>query len=463
MLRFRRCDDVDCICIVCEGYNSSDTSGSSGSLSSLSVDHVRDIFLNYFQEKGHSFIPSSSVRPNNDPSLLFTNSGMNQFKSIFLGTEPIQYATACNSQKCIRAGGKHNDLQDVGKDIYHHTFFEMLGNWSFNDYWKPKAIDYAWDLLVNVYQLDPTRIYVTYFKGNNNIPMDTESRDIWKKYLPESRILPFDKENFWEMAESGPCGVCTEIHYDRSQSVRDASSLVNQDDASVLEIWNLVFVEYNHTIDDGGLDGGAINKFEKLPKRFVDTGMGLERLVSILQNTSSNYDTDVFRKLFKTLEEKCKLTYTGKVGEDDFGEKDTAFRIIVDHIRTVCICLSDDIVPGHQQCNSVLRQIIRRAIRYGKSCLGLDKPFFYELVDTFIDSHAYWNIFSKREMIKYIIYTEETQYTATLKSSYRILYKLFKTKTTFTMEDIQNFWNTHGLPVETVIYEIKKNGGTIMQ
>jgi alanyl-tRNA synthetase len=430
------------------------------------VDCVRNTFLNYFSDRDHTYIPGSSVRPNDDPSLLFTNAGMNQFKPIFLGNESIQCPRGHNSQKCIRAGGKHNDLQDVGKDIYHHTFFEMLGNWSFNDYWKSKAIDYAWDLLVRVYQLNPSRLYVTYFKGNENIPMDTESRDIWKKYLPESRILAFDNDNFWEMGEVGPCGACTEIHYDRSGLDRDASSLVNQDDASVLELWNLVFMEYNHSIcvtDDCVTDDNiAISTYEKLPKRFVDTGMGLERLVSVLQNTQSNYDTDVFEQLFRKLELKTPgYSYNSAVGDKDTDEHDTAFRIIVDHIRTVCICLNDDIVPGHQQCSNVLRQILRRAIRYGKTRLQIDKPFFYELVDTFIDSHLYWKLNGKREMIKYIIYTEETQYATTLKSSYKILHRLFKTKTTFSQSDIQNFWNTHGLPIETIMYEIKKNGGVI--
>lgn len=442
------------------------------------LDNVRQTFIDYYTHKSHRYVHSSSVKPYNDPSLLFCNAGMNQFKPIFIGEEPIPFKRACNSQKCIRAGGKHNDLDDVGKDIYHHTFFEMLGNWSFNDYWKETAIDYAWDLLVNVYRLNPDKIYVTYFGGNDTIgvPEDQESKKIWERYLPKDHILPFGmKDNFWEMGDSGPCGPCTEIHYDRSvnnntestnsnknSKTRNAANLVNKDDPDVLEIWNLVFIQYNRieTKDTNEY------KLEKLVNRFVDTGMGLERLVSILQGKQSNYDTDVFDGLFKQLSSlNNKLPdYSGKVGDEDQNEIDTAYRIIVDHIRTVCVCLSDDIVPGHQERNNVLRQILRRAVRYGHSRLGFKQPFFWKLADTLCDSLGdfYPKLWENRETIKYIIQTEETQYAKSIKSAYRAFNRFIKDKTSVTRKDANDFWTTFGFPVETFHYECKQRNITII-
>lgn len=449
------------------------------------VDLIREVFIDYFKYTCHTFIPSSSVKPQNDPSLLFCNAGMNQFKPVFLGEKeifepgcnnsivtrvdgskvPPLLKRACNSQKCIRAGGKHNDLADVGRDIYHHTFFEMLGNWSFNDYWKTKAIGYAWDLLTTKYHLDPSRIFVTYFGGDKRIglPPDEECRNLWLRYLPSERVLPFGMDdNFWEMGDSGPCGGCTEIHYNKyavdSGKYADAASLVNQDDPNVLEIWNLVFIEYNRmsTEDKSAYD------LVPLPKRYVDTGMGLERLVSILQNKSSNYDTDVFTALFAKLSELTKKRpYEGKVGEEDDQEIDTSYRIIVDHIRTVCVCLSDDVVPGHNMRESVLRQILRRAIRVGQMHLNIREPFLWKLVDTVakVLGKFYTNIPVNVDKIRYIIKREEDDYTKTLKSAYKALDKLLKKYVrdninTITPKDVENMWNTHGFPKEMIEKEL---------
>eukprot|EP01059_Diplonema_ambulator_P016832 TRINITY_DN28810_c0_g1_i1.p1 TRINITY_DN28810_c0_g1~~TRINITY_DN28810_c0_g1_i1.p1 ORF type:complete len:1087 (+),score=497.58 TRINITY_DN28810_c0_g1_i1:45-3263(+) len=340
------------------------------------IAKVRQTFVDFMsKEKGQTFVPSSSSVPLNDPTLLFANAGMNQFKSIFLGTvEPNDYfATlkgAVNSQKCIRAGGKHNDLDDVGKDTYHHTFFEMLGNWSFGDYFKTEAIDWAWHLMTKVYGLPGDRLYATYFEGVKELGLepDLEAKNLWLKYLPESHILPGNmKDNFWEMGDVGPCGPCSEIHYDRIGG-RNAADLVNQDDPMVLELWNLVFM--THTRTEKGL--------MTLPNKHVDTGMGLERIASVLQGVYSNYDTDAWWRIFDKLQELSGYEhsyYSSSCPEDAV----VAYRVCADHIRTITVALCDGGVPDNNGRGYVLRRIIRRAVRYGKEFLKAPLGFFSKL------------------------------------------------------------------------------------
>lgn len=394
------------------------TNGTSANGSSLEwpVSKVRAKYIDFFRQyHGHTFFPSSPVVPHDDPTLLFTNAGMNQYKSIFLGIAPpnsplATLVRACNSQKCIRAGGKHNDLDDVGKDTYHHTFFEMMGNWSFGDYFKTEAVQMAYTLLVDHYRLPVDRLYATYFGGDEKLGLepDLEARDIWLKYLPESRVLPFGKkDNFWEMGDTGPCGPCTEIHFDRIGN-RDAAALVNADDPTLIEIWNVVFIQYNRE-PDGSL--------RLLPKKHVDTGLGLERLVSILQDKMSNYDTDVFIPIFDEIQ---KLTgcrpYTGLLGDEDVDGVDMAYRVVADHIRTLSIAITDGAVPDSDGRGYVLRRILRRAVRYGRQFLNAPPNFFGQLVDTVVLSlgEAYPELKAKRENVIEIITYEETTFLRTL-------------------------------------------------
>lgn len=344
---------------------------------------VKDTFINYFTSRGHIHVPESSLSPA-DPSLLFTNSGMVQFKDIFLGEKNPTYSLVCNAQDCIRAGGKHNDLDDVGKDSYHHTYFTMLGNWSFNYnpiennqvYFKERAISMAWDLLINIYQLDNTKIYVTYFAGNKdlNLEPDYETRDLWLKYIPENRILPFGmKENFWEMGSSGPCGPCSEIHYDKIGN-RDATVLVNADDPTVIEIWNLVFMQYNRN------KNGNISI---LSKYHVDTGIGCERLVAILQNCT-NYQIDIYKEILEIIQKIVNgPEYQDLYGINDPTYINTAYRVLADHSRTLLMVLVSGITPSNTEQGYVLRKIIRRAIQYGTK-LNAPEGFLAEIVKNII-------------------------------------------------------------------------------
>lgn len=399
---------------------------SSDSSKVWTGDDVRRQFVEYFKELDHTFYKSSPVVPLNDPTILFINAGMNQFKSIFSGTvepnsEMSKLVRVANSQKCIRAGGKHNDLDDVGKDVYHHTFFEMLGSWSFGDYFKEEAIGWAFKLLTEAYGIPKDRLYATYFGGDPKIPScppDEEARRIWLNYLPEERILSCgSKENFWEMADTGPCGPCSEIHYDRIGG-RDASSLVNKDDPDVIEIWNLVFMQYYREVS------GVLTP---LPRKCVDTGMGLERLVSILQNKTSNYDIDLFEPIFRQIHQVISSSgvqiapYSGKVGEmADPNMVDMSYRVIADHIRTLTIAIADGCIPSNEGRGYVLRRILRRAIRYGSQYLKAGtingESWFYKLVDSVSETlgNYYKEIPENIKVIKEVILDEEEQFSKTL-------------------------------------------------
>ncbi len=344
--------------------------------------------------------------PHDDPTLLFTNAGMNQFKDVFLGTGSRPYTRAVDTQKCIRAGGKHNDLDDVGKDTYHHTFFEMLGNWSFGDYFKEEAIAWAWELLTVVWGLDPERLHATYFEGDAELGLapDTEARDLWLKYLPAERVHPGNrKDNFWEMGDTGPCGPCSELHYDGTPDLSGAGK-VNADDPDVIEIWNLVFIQFNR------LQSGLL---EPLPAKHVDTGMGFERIVRVLQGKSSNYDTDVFLPLFNAIHDATGARPYGGELDDPI---DIAYRVIADHIRTLTFALTDGAHCGNDGRNYVLRRILRRAVRYGRQTLGVEEPFFYKLVPAVVDNFkdAFPELTKSQESVTAEIREEEDSFGKTL-------------------------------------------------
>jgi alanyl-tRNA synthetase len=391
------------------------TSTTSGGEIKWPAKLVRQKFLDFFTSRGHTYWPSAPVVPLNDPTLLFINSGMAQFKPLFLGqcdpgNDMSKLKRAHNTQKCIRAGGKHNDLDDVGKDSYHHTFFEMLGNWSFGDYFKKEAIDWAWELLTVEFKLDPTRLYATYFEGNDSVPVDLDAKQMWEQYLPKNHVLPFGaKENFWEMGPTGPCGPCTEIHYDRIGG-RDASAMVNRDSPDVIEIWNLVFIQYNR--NDKG-------KLESLPSRHVDTGMGFERLVSVLQDKKGNYETDIWTPIFAAIEKLAKVgkPYSNQYGTDNDPQFiDMAYRVVADHLRTVSFAIADGCEPSNDGRGYVLRRILRRAVRYGMDTLKCDKMFFSSLVPVLAEhmKDIFPELKAKQDHIMYVIGDEEQVFTRTI-------------------------------------------------
>ncbi|KAI4356968.1 hypothetical protein L6164_000945 [Bauhinia variegata] len=413
--------------------------------------HVRDTFIKFFEEKNHVNWKSSPVVPHNDPTLLFANAGMNQFKPIFLGTVDPNTALskltrAYNTQKCIRAGGKHNDLDDVGKDTYHHTFFEMLGNWSFGDYFKEDAIGWAWELLTKVYKLPTDRIYATYFGGDEKAGLapDFEARDIWHKFLPPSRVLPFGcKDNFWEMGDTGPCGPCTEIHYDRLGN-RDAAKLVNNDDPTCIEIWNLVFIQFNREAD---------GSLKPLPAKHVDTGLGFERLTSILQNKMSNYDTDVFLPIFDAIQLATGARpYSGKVGADDVDKVDMAYRVVADHIRTLSFAIADGSCPGNEGREYVLRRILRRAVRYGREVLKAKEGFFNGLVNVVVKvmGEVFPELKEHEVHIREVIKEEEESFGRTLLKGIEKFETAIRHVQGKTLSGEATFvlWDTYGFPLD---------------
>ena len=382
----------------------------------MESNKVRQTFLDFFKSKGHEIVPSSPMVVKGDPTLMFINSGMAPFKDIFLGNAAIKYPRVADTQKCLRVSGKHNDLEEVGVDTYHHTMFEMLGNWSFGDYFKKDAIAWAWELLTDVYKIDKSRLYVTVFEGSveENVPFDQEAYDTWKLYVDESRILKGNKkDNFWEMGETGPCGPCTEIHYDgRTDEERakvDGATLVNNDDPQVIEVWNNVFMEFMRKAD---------KRLEKLPAQHVDTGMGFERLVRVLQGKQSNYDTDVFTPLLNKIEELSGLRYKP---EDENNHKkqliiNIAMRVIADHIRTISFSIADGQLPSNTGAGYVIRRILRRAIRYGYQSLNIKEPFMHRIVPTLAHQlgQQFPELNSQKILIEKVIKEEEISFYKTL-------------------------------------------------
>ncbi len=374
----------------------------------MNAADIRKTFTDFFASKNHTIVHSAPMVIKNDPTLMFTNAGMNQFKDIFLGNTHAKYPRIANSQKCLRVSGKHNDLEEVGRDTYHHTMFEMLGNWSFGDYFKKEAIEWAWELLTEVYKIDKDRMYVTVFEGDkkDGIPADTDALSFWKTHISEDRILyGSKKDNFWEMGDTGPCGPCSEIHIDiRSAAERkkiDGKILVNKGDPHVIEIWNLVFIEFNR-LSDG--------KLVPLPAKHVDTGMGFERLCMVIQGKKSNYDTDVFQQIISEIAKQ-----SGKKYGDDL-KSDIAMRVIADHLRAIAFAIADGQLPSNNKAGYVIRRILRRAVRYGYTFLGFREPFIHELVQVLVKQMGdfFPELKSQQELIRKVIAEEEISFLKTL-------------------------------------------------
>ncbi len=426
----------------------------------LTAKEIRESFKDFFRSKGHHIVPSAPMVIKDDPTLMFTNAGMNQFKDIILGNKAAKYQRVADSQKCLRVSGKHNDLEEVGMDTYHHTMFEMLGNWSFGDYFKQEAIDWAWEYLVDVLGLDPDRLYATVFEGSpeDGLARDDEAASIWEKHLPSSHIINGNKhDNFWEMGDTGPCGPCSEIHIDlRSAEERaetDGASLVNHDNPLVIEIWNLVFMQYTRKAD---------GSLEPLPAKVIDTGMGFERLCMALQGKKSNYDTDVFTPLIDTISRLSGKKY----GEDKM--TDVAMRVIADHVRTIAFSIADSQLPGNAKAGYVIRRILRRAVRYAYTFLDQKQAFMYKLVNTLIDSmgEAYPEISAQRELIMKVIKEEEDSFLRTLDKGMAILDTAISAarkegKNEISGKDAFVLYDTYGFPLDLTELILKENGMTL--
>lgn len=426
----------------------------------MTAQEIRDRFLNYFESKAHKIVASAPMVIKDDPTLMFTNAGMNQFKDIFLGNEKPEYLRVVDTQKCLRVSGKHNDLEEVGKDSYHHTMFEMLGNWSFGDYFKEEAIAYAYELLTEVYKLDSDRLYATIFEGDadDGTSRDEEAYEIWKRYLPEGRILNGDKkDNFWEMGDTGPCGPCSEIHIDiRDEEARkkiDGKELVNQDHPLVIEIWNLVFIQYDRKSD---------GKLTKLPQQHVDTGMGLERLVMAVQHKTSNYETDLFMPFINFVEEKTGIEYGNSYEVDAYS--DIAMRVVVDHLRAVVFAIADGELPSNTGAGYVIRRILRRAVRYYYSYLNRSEPLLCKMVDI-LDKYfgdTFPEIREQKDFIKKVVREEEKNFLRTLSDGLAKIKNLnlnsgdiLDGKTAFLLYD------TYGFPLDLTELIAQEHGWTV--
>ena len=423
----------------------------------MTSKEIRESYKSFFKSKGHTIVPSAPMVIKGDPTLMFTNAGMNQFKDIILGNAEIKHSRVADSQKCLRVSGKHNDLEEVGHDTYHHTMFEMLGNWSFGDYFKHEAIDWAWEYLTEVLHLSPERLYVTVFEGApaEGLERDDEAAAIWAKHLPAERIINGNKhDNFWEMGDQGPCGPCSEIHIDiRSDEERkavDGLTLVNQSHPQVIEIWNLVFMQYNRKAD---------GSLEPLPKRVIDTGMGFERLCMAMQGKTSNYDTDIFTPMIQAI-----ATLTGiEYGADQ--KSDVAMRVIADHIRTIAFAITDGQLPSNAKAGYVIRRILRRAVRYGYTFLGRREAFMYSLLPVLIETmgDAYPELIAGRELIAKVMREEEESFLRTLETGIRLLDKQIEEakkagKTVLDGHDAFVLYDTYGFPLDLTALILTEQG-----
>ncbi len=426
----------------------------------MTSNEIRKKFLEFFESKQHTIVPSAPMVVKNDPTLMFTNAGMNQFKDIFLGNAEKKYNRAADTQKCLRVSGKHNDLEEVGHDTYHHTMFEMLGNWSFGDYFKKEAIDWAWELLTEVYKMPKDRLYATVFEGapEDGVPMDQEAYDIWKQYLPEDHIILGNKhDNFWEMGETGPCGPCSEIHFDlRSDAERaekDGREMVNMGHHLVIEIWNLVFMQFNRK---------ANGSLEPLPHKHIDTGMGFERLCMVLQNKQSNYDTDVFQTRISEIAALSGKRY----GDDE--KADVAMRVIADHLRTIAFSIADGQLPSNVKAGYVIRRILRRAVRYGYTYLGFNEPFICKLVPGLVEQmgEQFPELRAQQNLIVSVICEEESAFLKTLATGINLLEGVMQKtrkaggsvidgKSAFTLYD------TYGFPIDLTELIARENGMSV--